>query len=75
MLKLTANRIDKLYEKYKENYRVEISKRNNKVELWKKNKRYGYYNFIDYIKDNNIDSIKERVVKDIIKEKENEESK
>lgn len=48
-------------------YKTEASKKYNgeKFELWKKNKKYGYYNFICYIDNEDEDTINDAILKDI----------
>lgn len=56
---------DKLFEKYNQDYKLDIGKyrTGDRLEVWRKNKKYGYYNFVAYIESE--DEFKETVIKDI----------
>ena len=77
MVKISQKRLDTLYEKNKDKYKVETHTypSGTKIELWKKNKRYGYYNFIDYIPTTVEEDIKNKIIEDILKGDKNEKSK
>ena len=70
MKKISQKRLNTLYEQRKSNYKVEINTYPSgiKIELWKKNKRYGYFNFIDYLSDDKEETIKEKIIENILKE-------
>lgn len=69
------NKDDKLFEKHKENYRLEVGKyrTGDRLEIWRKNKKYGYYNFVSYITSE--DEFKDTVIKDIKEQSSKEKSK
>ena len=69
MVNMSQKKLNTLYEKKKCSYKVETHDypTGTKIELWKKNKRYGYFNFIDYLKDNNEETIKQAILEDIQK--------
>ena len=59
---------EKLYQARKADYRVEYTtypKSGRKIELWRKNKRYGYFNFVAYLVNDSEENIKNIVLKDI----------
>lgn len=64
-IKLSAD--DKLFEKSKADYRVDHTKYKDeiRIELWRKNKKYGYYNFAAYLNSDSDIEFKEAVIKDV----------
>lgn len=58
-------------ENYLKNYKVEINyyKSGKKIELWRKNLKYGYYNFVCYLEK---ESDFENVAYDDMKNKHSE---
>ena len=69
MVKISQKKLDNLYEKKKCEYKVETHDypTGTKIELWKKNKRYGYFNFICYLKDNSEETIKQTILENILR--------
>lgn len=68
---MTKSEIRKV-KKEKQFYKIELSKSNSceyKFEIWKKNKRYGYYNFICYSNSNEEEHINNLILKQIKGEK------
>lgn len=60
--------LEKLYQQNKDDYRIEhttYAKLGPKIELWRKNKKYGYYNFATYLVDESEETIKNAIVTDI----------
>lgn len=71
MTKSQQKKIDSMYEKKKDIYKVEeydyMGK--HKIELWRKNIKKGFYNFVTYLDINSEEVIKEAIIKDIINNK------
>lgn len=62
MKKSDIKKLEKEYSLYK----IETSKsriNNHPFEIWRKNKRYGYYNFICYSDSNDENQIKKLILK------------
>lgn len=60
---------EKLLEKERNKYKVEYGHYRTKdtIELWKKNKKYGYYNFLQYLENNKKETIEKAILNDIHK--------
>lgn len=58
---------DKLLAKNKDDYKVDICsyKTGEKIELWRKNKKYGYYNFATYLENTNEDTVNNAIIADV----------
>lgn len=58
---------EKLLDKYKDDYRVETCKykTGEKTELWRKNKRYGYYNFVSYLDSCDEEIVNKAIIDDV----------
>lgn len=58
----------KLISKYKSDYKVEhttYAKSGPKIEMWRKNKRYGYYNFAAYLDSDEQEVVDLAILNDI----------
>lgn len=62
---------EKLLEKYRKDYKVEEHMYSSgiRLELWRKNPRYGYYNFIAYLEDATQETIDKIILENLAKEK------
>lgn len=58
---------EKLYQSNKSNYKVDhtVYKSGPKIELWRKNKKYGYYNFAAYLNDETEETLRKAIINDI----------
>ena len=62
----------KILEKIRKLYKIEVScnKKRGKFEIWKKNIKYGYYNFITYTDTNDQDIIDSIILTDYNEDKD-----
>lgn len=60
---------ERLYHKHKDEYKVEHTKYKNgaeiRIELWRKNKKYGYYNFAAYLQDGSEEEVYQAIIADV----------
>lgn len=65
------SRDEKLLEKHRKDYKVEEHMYSSgiRLELWRKNPRYGYYNFIAYLEDATQETIDKIILQNLAKEK------
>lgn len=68
---------EKLYEKNKSLYKVDHTtyKTGLRIELWRKNTKYGYYNFVTYLETDSEEEIKEKIILDIKEQSKKEKEK
>lgn len=72
MAKISEKRVNAIYEKNKDNYKIEqhTYSKEIRIELWRKNKKKGFYNFVKYLDNNDEETIKLEIVKDVLKVKD-----
>lgn len=74
--KIKKNSDERLFEINKDLYKIDhttYNKAGPKIELWRKNIRYGYYNFVAYLESD--EDFKERVIQDIKDQAKKEKAK
>ena len=57
------NRNNKLLDKYKSLYKIEYDKK-GRIELWRKNVRYGYFNCVCYLDNDSEETLNAAIIKD-----------
>lgn len=56
-------REEKLYQNARDNYIIEYH--NHKVCLWRRNKHYGYFNFVKYLVNDDDNTVRQAIMLDI----------
>lgn len=66
---LLTKKEEKLLEKERNKYKVEYGhyRTKNTIELWKKNKKYDYYNFLQYLENDKKETVEKAILNDLYK--------